>query len=721
MLTNNVINRHGVCMRVLNLKTWIAGSAMLVACFFMQSLPGAFADHDHTVTSDQLLEAYINAVDLDATIRLRTIKQELAGNTGAADRAELLKEAILLAVDSGSDAELAELGEAAEALATQINDQELLVYAGAAQAYGMLNDGREDEATAKADAVKKLAESTGIQTSIFFANTVTTYITSELSGSLDALAYMTTEAAKLPQTKRGNWMRVQAEFILAYNYQDIASVDDLLEFYHKALMLAQAENIFIERESVLHNLALAHADADNYENAQKYYDGLRDIIEQNGSETGLFFVHYGLAFVQFDQDKYENAIKEIKLALQLPHDDFPTFAADLMDLAAISFAEIGNPDEAEKWLDKSQQLFRESNMEDSAARYAAFTEAHILKSKGRADEAFEKLDNAWTDYSRRTEKRYSDNVRDIHGTLDAVVKQQQAEEALEVAETTNVRLLVALGGLLLFGLVGVVLMQYRHNRALDHSREEAETANRIKSEFLANMSHELRTPLNAIIGFSEMMEQRVFGDLGASQYGDYAHHIHESGRHLLDIINDILDLSKIEAGQVQLREEALDMAALLTEARLLLHHKAREKLITINTSLPDPVPVLIADRRLIKQILLNVISNAVKFTPKTGEVCLKVITDDENNFVISVKDNGMGMDKEELELALRPFGQAGSTMTRSHEGTGLGLPLAKTLTELHDGRFEVLSEKGKGTEVTMTFPSERCRDTAEPYGTHGAD
>lgn len=706
-------------MQIYSVNKWIGNAALVAASILMLTFRAPHAEHSHDVTSDQLLEAYVNAIDLDATIRLREIKALLKTNVTAAGRAELLKEAILLAVDSGSDAELAEFGETATTLGNQINDQELLVYAGAAHAYGLLADGKEDEAKVKAETVKALAETTGVQTTIFFANTVTTYITSELSGSLDALGYMTTEAARLPQTKRGNWMRVQAFLILAYNYQEIAAVEDLLAFYYDALLMAQQESISLDRESVLHNLALAHADADSFEDAKKYYAGLRTILEQNGSETGLFFVHYGMAFVHFDQDQYENTIREIEQALELPYDDFPTFAADLMDLAAISYAEIGKPDEAEKWLDQSQKLFRDSNMEESAARYAAFTHAHILKSKGQADEAFQKLDDAWIEYVRETEDRYSENVRDIHGMLDAVVNQQQAQEALELAETTNNRLLSALGGLLLFGLVGVVFMQYRHNRALDLAREEAETANRSKSEFLANMSHELRTPLNAIIGFSEMMEQRVFGELGANQYSDYAHHIHDSGRHLLDIINDILDLSKVEAGQVQLREEALDMAALLTEARLLLHHKAREKLITINTSLPDPVPVLTADRRLVKQILLNVISNAVKFTPKAGEVCLKVMTDDENNFVINVKDNGPGMNAEELELALRPFGQAGSTMTRSHEGTGLGLPLAKTLTELHDGTFVVHSEKGKGTNVVITFPSERCSDTAALYDSNG--
>lgn len=709
-----MINGHGDEVRIGDVKNWIASSAIAVAVSLLLPVISASAQHDHDLTSDELLAAYVEAIELDAVIRLRDLRAKLNENVNITDRAELLKEAIFLGIDGSSNEELANLGEAAETLALQIDDHELLVYAGVAKAYGFLDEGKENEAKAKSEEVRILAESKGTQTTTFFANAATTFITSELSGSLDGLAYMTTEAAKLPQTKRGKWMQVQAFNILAYNYQDIAHVDDVLTYYHKALELAKAENIAIERETVLHNLALAHLYEDDFVNARKYYEGLREVTLQNDSEAGQFFVHYGLALLAYQQGKYEDAIREVQAALEQPHEDFLSFAADITDLAAISFAEIGDPEEAEKWLNQSQQLFREMNMDESAADYAAFTRAHILKSKGQMNEAFQQLDDAWDKSSKEAEKKYADNVRAIHGKLEAVLKQWQAEEALKVAEATNSRLLAALGGLLLFGLASVVFMQYRHNHVLKQSREEAEAANRTKSEFLANMSHELRTPLNAVIGFSEMMEQRVFGDLGANEYGEYAQHIHESGMHLLDIINDILDLSKIEAGKVQLRDEALDMTALLEEARLLLLQRARKKEITINTNLPDTVPILRADHRLIKQILLNVIGNAVKFTPQGGKVCLTVSTDSDGNFVISVKDNGPGMNADEIDLALRPFGQAGSTMTRSHEGTGLGLPLAKTLTELHEGTFVVHSAKGEGTDVVITFPSERCKDTSTP-------
>jgi signal transduction histidine kinase len=242
---------------------------------------------------------------------------------------------------------------------------------------------------------------------------------------------------------------------------------------------------------------------------------------------------------------------------------------------------------------------------------------------------------------------------------------------------------------------------------LERARDDAEAANRVKSEFLANMSHELRTPLNAIIGFSEVMKGAMLGPLGNSQYRDYAEHIVSSGRHLLSIVNSILDLSKIEAGRQDLNEDAVDLAEMARICVNLVADRARVGEITIRCDDLSDLPDLRADALRVRQLLLNLLSNAVKFTPPKGEVRLSGRRLPTGGIALSVSDTGIGMDAAELKVALEPFRQIENSFIKKFEGAGLGLPLAKALVELHGGTLDLESRKGQGTTVTATFPPER--------------
>jgi two-component system cell cycle sensor histidine kinase PleC len=237
-------------------------------------------------------------------------------------------------------------------------------------------------------------------------------------------------------------------------------------------------------------------------------------------------------------------------------------------------------------------------------------------------------------------------------------------------------------------------------------KTRAEEANQAKSKFLANMSHELRTPLNAIIGFSEIMASGMFGPLGADKYREYCSDIHGSGQYLLDVINDILDMAKIEAGRIRLDFEDLDLDTMLTEAMRVVSARAEEKQLTVTARI-DPDLRLRADRRAIKQIALNLLSNAVKFTPAGGRVTLRGRAGGDG-VVLSIADTGIGIPPDSLARLGRPFEQVESQLTKSHQGSGLGLAIAKSLAELHGGRMRIRSTLGKGTLVAVQLPVAPC-------------
>ncbi|MDB5572785.1 MAG: two-component sensor histidine kinase [Hyphomicrobiales bacterium] len=247
-------------------------------------------------------------------------------------------------------------------------------------------------------------------------------------------------------------------------------------------------------------------------------------------------------------------------------------------------------------------------------------------------------------------------------------------------------------------------------RASDEARERAEEASLAKSRFLATMSHELRTPLNAILGFSEVMKGELFGAHVVPAYKDYSADIHASGQHLLQLINEILDLSRVEAGRYELKEDAISLPFIVEDCRRLLGLRADKRGIVMTEAIESDLPRLWADERAVRQVALNLLTNAIKFTPPGGSIIIKVGWTSAGGQYLAIRDTGTGIPAEEIPIVMSSFGRGSSAQKNADEGSGLGLPIVKGLIELHGGAFTLKSEVRVGTEVIVVFPPSRVMD-----------
>jgi signal transduction histidine kinase len=244
---------------------------------------------------------------------------------------------------------------------------------------------------------------------------------------------------------------------------------------------------------------------------------------------------------------------------------------------------------------------------------------------------------------------------------------------------------------------------------LRRAKDDAERADRAKSTFLANTSHELRTPLNAILGFAEVIRRQTFGPIDNPRYLDYLKDIHDSGSHLLRIINDILDLSKIEAGKATLdKEEQVDLTETLLAAVRMVQPQAEAARIPLSLEIARGLPPLLGSARMLQQVFINLLSNATKFTPPGGAIAVRCVAVQDDRVAIAITDTGIGMRAEDIDVALTAFGQVENALSRKYDGTGLGLPLAKAIVELHRGVLEIMSEPGRGTTITVRLPLRRA-------------
>lgn len=304
--------------------------------------------------------------------------------------------------------------------------------------------------------------------------------------------------------------------------------------------------------------------------------------------------------------------------------------------------------------------------------------------------------------------RHRELDEEVLATKKAVMSEANIGDKVFVVSRFPV--IAADGTLMGIGGIETDISQHKQSEiALILAKEQAESANRAKSEFLANMSHELRTPLNGIIGFSDIMAEGMFGEISNKRYKGYVQDINSASRHLLDLVSDILDLSRIEAERMEFEERSVNLNEIIVECVRVLANSAAKKNIQISSTPPDKTPTILADKRHIKQVLLNLVSNAVKFTGNDGKIEITASQDPATgSIIVAVSDTGIGIPPEELDAIMDPFSQVKNIYTRDHEGSGLGLTIASSLVKLHDGTLSIKSNPGVGTVVSFTLPKSRA-------------
>ncbi|UTW54874.1 ATP-binding protein [Kordiimonas sp. SCSIO 12610] len=602
-----------------------------------------------------------------------------------------------------------DLADKLKGIGEETGNPEFELLARISVAYQQSLEGKVADSYQEITDLKNLADDSNTPISSHLADNLLAVLAPDLGYYTEGLARMTERVEQKAQNSIEHLMVMNSYASLSYIYQSINDIEKTLEYVSKGIMYADEYDALYDREVTLYTLARTLLRAQEYRLSEDAFLAMQKITYRNNNPSNQYYVFYGLAFNAREQGLYYQAIENAKRATE----EFPEnlyFNLNLFFLLAESYAKLGDAEKAQEFLNKTFSKEYDGYERENTGYVENdrnFARANILYAQGQYQDAFDQLNKVRSKDRQFATQNLQNSIRGLNASLDNIRARQEAERELKSSE--NAFLGLAITGSIVIILISsfAIINQRKYAKSLEISSREAEDANRAKSEFLASMSHELRTPLNAILGFSEMFKKEIYGPLGSEKYSEYSDHIYESGSHLLSIINDILDLSKVEAGKLSLAEEEVFIADIVEDAVNLITDKVDEKNIHLSLEQDNQIEYLYCDPRITKQILLNLLSNAVKFTPQNGLIIVSSTLSLQNNICISVKDNGIGMSDADLERALQPFGQAGNAFTRQNQGTGLGLPLVEQLIEQHGGSMQIKSEPGKGTEVTLCFPAER--------------
>lgn len=538
-----------------------------------------------------------------------------------------------------------------------------------------------------------------------------------LKGLMSNALGRTLESAELLKTierdiidkPKYDMQRMLLYWTIAFNAVSNDDLETTLKYYALSTDLGQANGWAIDSSSMVYNIAMLLLNEKAYSSAEKYLHKYGEVSIATGRGSDVFFMHYGLTSLYMEQERYLEAIQEITSA-QAFADIQIAFQPYLYIAQIKALAHLKRVGQAKETYEKFVQFFEDNpeykHTRDNVNLLSA--EAEILFAEGKITDAYNKFTLFHRNMVDQITSSHQVDAQGMRQSLEAAIAKEEAENKLAQSEVANSYMLLGASSIIVIILLMFYSAQRKSSDELKTSKIEADSANQAKSKFLANVSHELRTPLNAIIGFSDILQNDRVGPMDSDQTKEYSKLINDSGNHLLSIINDILDINKIESGKMEIQEDAIDISWLLDDVHHLLQQTALQANIELFFDADKSLPDLLGDERHIKQILINLVNNSIKFSDAQTSIRTTAHQRKDKGITIKIQDEGIGMTSDDVKIAMEPFMRIQNTDKSEQEGTGLGLPLAKALTELHNGTMIVTSALGQGTLIELNFPVERA-------------
>lgn len=511
-----------------------------------------------------------------------------------------------------------------------------------------------------------------------------------------------------PEGRYGEVLELFTFWTLSYLHVELINDVVAVEYYTRAFDFAVERDLPVDVNVTTYNVGIVLNEVFKPAIAQKYFNFYQQLAQRAGDEAWVMDAYYSMANIESQLGNYEKSEEYIAMLGDfLPKGSWHHI--NVTQSSALNLASLGKLEEAQQKIDEvyAYLAINPDRNDIKQIRGLKSAEAEMLRQKGDIDKANEMTAQNQAALEQALTQNISFEITNGLRQVDEGIRDRDNRVAMRLAEAEQNRLIMMVSMAFVLVIFVAAFLQIRANKKLRLANHKIELESQHKSDFLANMSHELRTPLNAVIGYSDMLMLERSDKLSKEKKNEYLNDIKDSGIHLLNLINDILDLSKIEAGKLELNEEPVDLTLLLEEIHIMLWPGLSKKEQECKINIDDDLPKLLADRKLIKQILINLITNSSRYSDHNSKINIGAHLTDSHQIKIEVKDDGYGMDEDHLEIAMKPFMQSQTSYVRSENSTGLGLPIVIELSNLHEAEFDIKSEPDVGTSVVITFPASR--------------